>query len=115
MRRNPNCSSSNRGEPDCCLCFLRRLRWPEAAWLSPSDGALRLVAELRGDHVARSIQLHMVYAPEPPFDSGTPETAPPEILQRARDSFADITAQREATARNIAAKLGISFETAATL
>jgi hypothetical protein len=30
---------------------------------------------LRGDEAARAIQLHMVYAPEPPFDSGTPETA----------------------------------------
>ncbi len=40
------------------------------------DGALRVAAELRGDEAAQAIQLHMVYAPEPPFDSGTPETAP---------------------------------------
>jgi cyclohexyl-isocyanide hydratase len=87
--------------------------WVFAAGVTAGiDGAFQLAAELRGDDVARAIQLHMVYAPEPPFDSGTPETAPPEILQRARQSFADITAQRESTARNIAAKLGISFETA---
>jgi cyclohexyl-isocyanide hydratase len=77
------------------------------------DGALRLVAELRGDDVARAIQLYMVYAPEPPFDSGTPETAPVAILAQARQSVASITAQREATARRIAARLGITAPTTA--
>jgi cyclohexyl-isocyanide hydratase len=71
------------------------------------DGALRLAAELRGDDAAKAIQLYMVYAPEPPFNSGTPETAPPAILQQARESVQGITAQREATARRIAARLGI--------
>jgi cyclohexyl-isocyanide hydratase len=71
------------------------------------DGALRLAAELRGDDAARAIQLYMVYAPEPPFDSGTPETAPAAILAQARRSVAGITAQREATAQRIASRLGI--------
>jgi cyclohexyl-isocyanide hydratase len=73
------------------------------------DGALRLAAELRGDETAKAIQLHMVYAPEPPFDSGTPETAPPMILEQARQSVQALTAQRERTARRIAAKLGIAI------
>ena len=72
------------------------------------DGALRLAAELRGDDVARAIQLYMQYAPEPPFDSGTPERAPVSILDQAKRAVADITAQREATARRVAARLGIS-------
>lgn len=71
------------------------------------DGALRLAAELRGDAAAQSIQLHMVYAPEPPFDSGTPATAPAAILAEARQSVRLLTAQREQTARRVAAKLGI--------
>jgi cyclohexyl-isocyanide hydratase len=71
------------------------------------DGALRLAAELRGDEAAQAIQLHMVYAPEPPFDSGTPETAPAAILEQARRSVRPITVQREQTARRVAAKLGI--------
>ncbi|WP_050630658.1 DJ-1/PfpI family protein [Bradyrhizobium viridifuturi] len=71
------------------------------------DGALRLAAELRGDDAARAIQLYMAYAPEPPFNSGTPETAPPEILQRTREATRAITAQREATARRMAARLGV--------
>jgi cyclohexyl-isocyanide hydratase len=83
--------------------------WVFAAGVTAGiDGALRLAAELRGDDAARAIQLHMVYAPEPPFDSGTPETAPPAILENTRRSVASITAQREATARRVAVKLGIA-------
>jgi cyclohexyl-isocyanide hydratase len=53
------------------------------------------------------IQLYMAYAPEPPFNSGTPETAPPAILEQARQSVQALTQQREATARRVAARLGI--------
>ncbi|MGY3440474.1 MULTISPECIES: DJ-1/PfpI family protein [unclassified Bradyrhizobium] len=74
------------------------------------DGALRLAAELRGDDAARAIQLYMAYAPEPPFDSGTPETAPPEILQQTRQATRAITMQREETARRVAARLGVVVE-----
>ena len=72
------------------------------------DGALRLAAELRGDDAARMIQLYMAYAPEPPFNSGTPETAPPAILEQARQSVQALTDQRKATALRIAARLGIA-------
>jgi cyclohexyl-isocyanide hydratase len=82
--------------------------WVFAAGVTAGiDGALRLAAELRGDDVARAIQLQMAYAPEPPFDSGTPETAPPAILAQAREAVAAVTAQREATARRVAARLGL--------
>jgi cyclohexyl-isocyanide hydratase len=84
--------------------------WVFAAGVTAGiDGALRLAAELRGDDAARTIQLYMVYAPEPPFDSGTPETAPAAILAQALQSVAGITAQREATARRVAGRLGIDL------
>src|SRR5215813_228621 len=76
------------------------------------DGALRLAAELRGDATAQAIQLYMAYAPEPPFDSGTPETAPAAILDEARQSVRPITTRREQTARRVAAKLGIAVPAA---
>lgn len=83
--------------------------WVFAAGVTAGiDGALRLAAELRGVEAAQGIQLYMVYAPEPPFDSGTPERAPKAILDSARRSVAGITAQREATAKRVAARLGIS-------
>jgi cyclohexyl-isocyanide hydratase len=72
------------------------------------DGALRLAAELRGEEIAQAIQLDMAYAPEPPFSSGTPERAPPAILERARQSYRQITARLEETARRIAARFGVS-------
>ncbi len=82
--------------------------WVFAAGVTAGiDGALHLAARLRGEDAAKAIQLYMVYAPEPPFDSGTPETAPAAILAQARQSVAAITAQREATARRVAARLGI--------
>ena len=72
------------------------------------DGALRLAAELRGKEAAQAIQLDMAYAPEPPFNSGTPESAPPAIREQAKRSYQRITAHREATAQRIAARLAIS-------
>jgi cyclohexyl-isocyanide hydratase len=82
--------------------------WVFAAGVTAGiDGALRLAAELRGVEAAQTIQLHMVYAPEPPFGSGTPETAPAAILDQARRSMARITKQREETARRVATRLGI--------
>jgi cyclohexyl-isocyanide hydratase len=88
--------------------------WVFAAGVTAGiDGALRLAAALRGDDVAQAIQLYMVYAPEPPFNSGSPETAPPAILAAARLGVADITAQREATARRVAVRLGITGAMAA--
>jgi cyclohexyl-isocyanide hydratase len=72
------------------------------------DGALRLAALLRGDDAARAIQLYLQYAPEPPFDSGTPERAPPAILAAARRAADDITRRREASARRVAQRLGIA-------
>jgi len=72
------------------------------------DGALRVAADLRGDEVAQGIQLGIAYAPEPPFTSGTPETAPPAVLARAKEAMRQITAQRQQTARRIAARLGLA-------
>ena len=89
--------------------------WVFAAGVTAGiDGALRLAAELRGDEAAQAIQLYMVYAPEPPFDSGTPETAPAAILEQARDSVRGITAQREQTARRVAVRLGIDVPVVGT-
>jgi cyclohexyl-isocyanide hydratase len=72
------------------------------------DGALRVAAMLRGDEVAKTIQLAMQYAPEPPFDAGTPDRAPESAVDTVKEATAALTAQREKTAREVAGRLGIS-------
>ena len=73
------------------------------------DGALAVAAALRGDAAAQAIQLYMEYAPKPPFNSGTPETAPSAVLDAARTSLGELTARRERTARRVAGRLGIAI------
>jgi len=75
------------------------------------DGALQVAADLRGVEVAQAIQLGIAYAPEPPFNSGTPESAPPAVLERVQLSYQAVAEQREQTARRIAERLGISVAT----
>lgn len=48
------------------------------------DFALTLAAELRSADIAKSIQLELEYNPAPPFNSGCPETADPELVQMFR-------------------------------
>jgi cyclohexyl-isocyanide hydratase len=63
---------------------------------------------LRGDEIAKTIQLAMQYAPEPPFDAGTPDRAPESAVDTVKNATAALTAQREKTAREVAGRLGIS-------
>jgi cyclohexyl-isocyanide hydratase len=72
------------------------------------DGALTVAALLRGDTVAQGIQLSIEYAPEPPFHSGTPKTAPPAVLEAAREEVREVTAARLTTAVRIGRRLGIA-------
>lgn len=59
------------------------------------DFALTVVAELAGIAAAQAVQLALEYAPAPPFDAGTPETAPPAVLAAARARLAGSRAERE--------------------
>ena len=68
------------------------------------DGALILAADLCGNEIAQRIQLDIAYAPEPPFGSGTPESAPAEILAAARSAGADLRRRREMTAARFASE-----------
>jgi cyclohexyl-isocyanide hydratase len=59
------------------------------------DFALTLAAELEGEATAQGVQLFLEYAPEPPFNAGRPETAPPEVLAAIRKRGAAMRAERE--------------------
>ncbi len=48
------------------------------------DMALHLTALEYGEDLARGIQLGIEYDPQPPFDSGSPEKAAPELVELVR-------------------------------
>lgn len=52
------------------------------------DMALRLVQLINGDEVAQAVQLGIEYDPDPPLDSGSPEKAPPEIVELVTAAYA---------------------------
>jgi transcriptional regulator GlxA family with amidase domain len=54
------------------------------------DMALALAGKLAGDAVAQSVQLALEYDPQPPYQAGSPTTAPPAItgaLRARRDQI----------------------------
>jgi cyclohexyl-isocyanide hydratase len=72
------------------------------------DFALVVAAELAGARFAQALQLGLEYAPAPPFNSGRPETAPPEILAEVRSRMDAILPKHLAEARTAAARLASS-------
>jgi transcriptional regulator GlxA family with amidase domain len=49
------------------------------------DMALVLANEVAGEQVAQAIQLGIEYDPDPPFDAGSPEKAPAELVEFVRN------------------------------
>jgi putative intracellular protease/amidase len=59
------------------------------------DMALRLAGHVAGDQVAQAIQLGIEYDPQPPYDSGSPDQATPDVIalvRRAEDAEAQAAA-----------------------
>jgi cyclohexyl-isocyanide hydratase len=48
------------------------------------DMALSVLAEIAGPEYAQTVQLAIEYAPMPPFDSGRPECARPQVVAAAK-------------------------------
>jgi cyclohexyl-isocyanide hydratase len=69
------------------------------------DMALTVTAQIAGEDYAQTVQLAIEYAPAPPFDSGTPDRARPEIVAAARKRLESLGAERWAVARKAAAAL----------
>jgi putative intracellular protease/amidase len=69
------------------------------------DMGLRLLQRIVGDDFAKTIQLAIEYDPQPPFDAGSPEKAPPHLvemlkglLEQAEANAAKAEAEAEARA-----------------
>jgi cyclohexyl-isocyanide hydratase len=69
--------------------------------------ALRLAAILESEQVAREIQLQIEYDPAPPFDSGSPKTAAPDLVERLRARGAKLAEERRAVATRVGKRLGV--------
>jgi transcriptional regulator GlxA family with amidase domain len=54
------------------------------------DMALTLAARIAGDEIAQAIQLSIEYDPQPPFEGGSTEKAPPEIVELVRSRAAEL-------------------------
>jgi putative intracellular protease/amidase len=48
------------------------------------DMALVLAGRIAGDEFAKTVQLLIEYDPQPPFDSGSPEKAAPQVVETIR-------------------------------
>lgn len=66
------------------------------------DFGLVIAAELRGEEVARGIQLMMEYDPDPPFDSGSPETADAALVEKVTAARQAVQEARREQVRRIA-------------
>ena len=73
------------------------------------DMALTVMAEILGPEQAQAIQLGLEYAPQPPFQSGRPDLAPPEIYAMVKTRLhTALSSQREALSAFVAANDSIS-------
>ncbi|WP_293677068.1 DJ-1/PfpI family protein [uncultured Phenylobacterium sp.] len=68
------------------------------------DFALVLLEELAGRDYAEGVQLGLEYAPAPPFNSGRPELARPEVLARVQALMAHAVESRTAAAAEAAGR-----------
>ena len=65
------------------------------------DFALTLVAEIYGEDLAKTIQLSMEYNPDPPFNSGHPDVAEPEITRKLKTLIEKLMKRRRDQSKKI--------------
>ena len=72
------------------------------------DFGLYVASTIADKQTAERIQLYMEYAPEPPFDSGSPETAPGQVVGEYHKQAAAMIARRAEAVAIAAAHLAES-------
>jgi cyclohexyl-isocyanide hydratase len=94
-------------EPVDRRVVIDRDRLTAAGVTSGIDGALALARMLCGREVAERIQLGMEYQPEPPTDTGSPRTAPADLVAAMRASGAALYDARKQACLAAARRLAI--------
>jgi cyclohexyl-isocyanide hydratase len=69
------------------------------------DFGLHLAGVLASESIAQKIQLYLEYAPAPPFNAGTPESAPPAVRAAYDKASAPMLKRRAASVDRAAAAL----------
>jgi cyclohexyl-isocyanide hydratase len=69
------------------------------------DFALTLVSQLVDRKTAEAIQLRLEYNPAPPFNAGSPDTAPPDVLAFMKEKIAPAQARRNEMISRASARL----------
>ncbi|KYF96411.1 glutamine amidotransferase [Sorangium cellulosum] len=68
------------------------------------DFGLRIAAKMRGEEAAQTAQLVMEYDPDPPFQAGSPESAPAAVVEGLRGRIAPALAQAKEAAEQAAVR-----------
>jgi cyclohexyl-isocyanide hydratase len=79
-------------EPEKVRVAIDRNRMSGGGVTAGIDFGLTVLAKLRGEDVAKAVQLAMEYDPEPPFDAGSPATAGEQVVADALKLMAQFAA-----------------------
>jgi cyclohexyl-isocyanide hydratase len=91
--------------PDPARVVIDRNRITGGGVTAGIDFGFAVLAQLRGEAVAKRLQLVLEYDPQPPFRSGRPEIADPELVASVRTAMGPMLAKRRAAAEQAAARL----------
>lgn len=93
-------------QPVAARVVIDRNRITGAGVTAGMDFALTLIAHLWGEERAQLIQLGTEYDPKPPFDAGSPATAPEAIVDQFRTRAAKMIEARREAAKRMAVRRG---------
>ncbi len=74
------------------------------------DFALRLLAEIYGRPTAEAVQLRLEYNPRPPYDAGSPASAPADVVAAYRERIAPAKDRRRLAVEEAARRLSATDE-----
>ncbi|MFC0242662.1 DJ-1/PfpI family protein [Rhodopseudomonas telluris] len=99
--------------PECTRVCIDRNRITGGGVTAGIDFALTLAALLADRTTAQAIQLMLEYNPAPPFNAGSPDTAPEEVVSLLRARMQSARQPRSEAIARAAARLSAQTETAA--
>jgi cyclohexyl-isocyanide hydratase len=73
------------------------------------DFAFTVLAALRGAEAAQTLQLLLEYDPHPPFDSGHPRVAAPELVEKVRRMAEGMLRERLEVSSRVAQRMGATM------